>query len=169
MSASSGLPPCSPGSKANAGLSPGPAPGLVPALPPISGRHPRLHLAPGFCPQSCQSLGSHHPVRPHTVAVCIKQSGHRDRWAWDSPPGPPVASLHLGLPGRVLLTIHSGGCPYAWPPPNSWPGVPPSTFMSAGGWGHFASFVTWHGLEGLWGTVRRRGHLKSILLVPDPG
>lgn len=59
-------PCCTPGSETKLVLSPDPAPGLVPTLPSRPGRSPPLHLAPGFCPQNCQSLGIHHlPSCPH--------------------------------------------------------------------------------------------------------
>lgn len=179
MSACPDLPPCSPGSKADSVLSPDPAPGSVPTLSSKSGGYPRLHLAPGFCLQSSQIFGIHHPVMPPPGGSAHKTKQAQGQMGWGLSLGgvshtwPQLTSLHLGLPGRVLLANHSGGCPHAWLPPKSWPGVTTSTFMPAGGWDHVTSFVTWHGREGLWGTVRRRrrrrGYLQSILLVPEPG
>lgn len=76
--------------------------------------YPQLHLAPGFCPQSCQSLGFHHPQTcPHLVAVCMNQSGHRDRkpgalMEGESHTWPPLTSPLLG-PGR-----ESAPCQLEW-------------------------------------------------------
>lgn len=71
--------------------------------PPDLGRYPKLRLAPGFCPQSCQSLGIHHAQTcPHLVTVCMKQSRHRDRWPGTLVEGevfhtwPPLAAPQTG-------------------------------------------------------------------------
>lgn len=137
---------------------------------PGSGGHPRLPLTPGLCPSSCQSLGVRCPqLCPHRVAVCIKQSGHRDRRT-GAPPG--QASPHLASP-RLPPPGPSGagaprqperGRPCARLPPRSWPGV---LFASAGGRDHSPPLLL--GTEGLWRTVRRRGRFTNTLLVPDSG
>lgn len=91
-----------------------------------------LPLAPGVCPQSCQSLGP--PPRqpqpcPHLVAVCLKRSRHRDKRAWDSPSGgshiwPPLAAPTGACQAGCPLASRRGDHPWAWPPARPGPAVP---------------------------------------------
>lgn len=139
---------------------------------PGSGGRPRLPLTPGLCPPSCQSLGVRCPqLCPHRVAVCIKQSGHRDRRT-GAPPG--QASPHLASPRLPPPGPSGAGAPRQ---PERGPSLRPAASpllawrpVRVCRWpGPLASFVARHGLEGLWRTVRRRGRFTNTLLVPDSG
>lgn len=137
---------------------------------PGSGGRPRLPLTPGLCPPSCQSLGVRCPqLCPHRVAVCIKQSGHRDRRT-GAPPG--QASPHLASPRLPPPGPSGAGAPRQ---PERGPSLRPAASpllawrpVRVCRWpGPLASFVARHGLEGLWRAVRRRGRFTNTLLVPD--
>ncbi|XP_048953442.1 MAPK-interacting and spindle-stabilizing protein-like [Canis lupus dingo] len=114
------------------------------------------HHAPTWWQHAWDKMGTG-TVGPWTpLCVCVLGEGASPTWPPLAPqPGPAREAAPANL---------SGDCPRS-----SWPAVPSSACTSAGGRERIASSAMRHRLQGPWGDTVRRGPLRSIPLVCDPG